>query len=234
MPRWLLKCDTWRQQEPQFLPKSRQRTRRAPVAYPCHSGILSLAPPSQPSRWAGWDRKSPPASGRRLQPHPPQLWALSRPPVTKDISELKKKKKKQEWKQLSLTNVFVLLVALSSHHDFAVRPFQEVHQSAPVSRWHNAAEVRAHLRVLGVKLLQGLLQRRQYGVPSGRRAEHVVRSHAALTSVEELGPNQTAGSGLDVHVPKYQARTLAAQLQGDWGQVKAGCLQDDARHLLGA
>lgn len=96
MPRWLLKCDTWRQQEPQFLPKSRQRTRRAPVAYPCHSGILSLAPPSQPSRWAGWDRKSPPASGRRLQPHPPQLWALSRPPVTKDISEFKKKKNRSE------------------------------------------------------------------------------------------------------------------------------------------
>lgn len=139
-----------------------------------------------------------------------------------------------ESENLWLTDVFVFLVALSSYDHFAVRPFQEFHQSAPVSRWHNAAEVGALLRVLGVKLLQRLLQRRQHGIPSGRRAEHVVRSHAALTSVEEFGPNQTVDSGPDVHAAKYHARTLATQLQGHWGQVNGGRLHDDTCHLLGA
>lgn len=135
---------------------------------------------------------------------------------------------------MSLTDVFVLPIALSPQDHFAVGPSQEVHEPAPVARRHDAAEVRALLRVLAVELLQGLLQRGQQGVPSGGRAEHVVRSHAALTGVEELGPDQTARGVRDVHVPQYHARAFAPQLQGHRGQVDGGRLQDEARHLLGA
>lgn len=132
------------------------------------------------------------------------------------------------------TNIFVFLVALSSYDHFAFRPFQEVHQSAPVSWGNNTAEVRALLRVRCVKLLQGLLQHRQHLIPSVRRAEYVVRSHAALTSIKEFGPRQTANGGPDVHSPKYHTWRLATQLQGHRGQVNRGCLHDDACHRLGA
>lgn len=95
-------CDTRRRRGPEFLPKIHRRRRRAPEASPCCSGILSLPSPSRRSRWAGWDRKSPPPSGRRRQPRPPQLWALRRPRrQQKDLLDLEEKNNKKNQRKSS-------------------------------------------------------------------------------------------------------------------------------------
>lgn len=132
------------------------------------------------------------------------------------------------------TKVFLLLVALSSDHHFAARLLEQLAQSAPVAIGHDAGEVWAAPRLLGVEALQGLPQRRDHGVTGGRRAQHVVRRHAALARVEELGPDEAAHGSRHVHAAVDEARTLAAQLQGDRGKVDGGRLQDAAGHVLRA
>lgn len=103
-----------------------------------------------------------------------------------------------------------------------------------MSLGHDAGEVGAALGLLGVEFLQGLSQRRDHGVAGGRRTQHVVGGHAALARVEELGPQQAPHGGRNVHPAEDEARTLAAQLQGDRGEVDGGRLQDDAGHVLRA
>lgn len=135
---------------------------------------------------------------------------------------------------LRLTKVFLLLVGLPSDHHLAAGLLEQLGQSAPVSVRHNAGEVGASLGILGVEALQGFSQRRDHGVTGGRRAHHVVGRHAALAGVEELGPDEAPHGSGHVDAAVDEARTLAAQLQGDRGEVDGGRLHDAACHILRA
>lgn len=130
------------------------------------------------------------------------------------------------------TYILVLLVALSSHNNFATGPLEQFHQTHPMSGWHNAGQVGTGFRLLAIKILQGFTQRRHQDIFCGRWTQHIVRSHATLASVEKFSPHQAVSSCCDVHPPVNEAWTLPTQLQGYWGQVDWSCLQDAARHRL--
>lgn len=130
------------------------------------------------------------------------------------------------------TDVFILLIVLPTHNNLPFGLPEQFHQTSPVSGRHDAGEVGTLLRLIGVELLQDFDQRRDQGVPSRGGAQHVVWSHAALTSIKKLGPGQAVSSSFNVHTPIYEARTFSPQLQSYWCQVDQGCLCNATGHSL--
>ena len=61
--------------------------------------------------------------------------------------------------------------------------------------------------------------------------QHVVRRDADLAGVDQLGPGDALGRDVDVGVGRDDHGALAAQLEGDRGQVRRGALIDLAADL---
>lgn len=101
-------------------------------------------------------------------------------------------------------------------------------------RVDDAAVVRGVARTLGVEFLELRFELGDEGREDFPVDQRVVLTHADLSRVEGLGPEETAGSQFGIRVFGDEGGVAAAELEGDGGECFGGLLGDDGADVGGA
>jgi hypothetical protein len=112
------------------------------------------------------------------------------------------------------------VVPFAADDDLAVAAgVEQAGQPGEVGLVDDPGVVPRHARIRAVEAADGLRQRPQQRRLDGAVDEHVVRGHARLAGVQELGPREASCRHLQVGVGGHDGRALASELERDRREV---------------